>query len=172
MSILEKTRKGLWARARDTCVFPSCHQSLTEDDQDASTGEAFVTVVGEEAHIRSSKSNGPRHDPTYPKDKLDRHENLILLCSVHHTMVDANKGDGDKVADLIKMREDHECKQQRRTELGQTVRVYLADQYEIDDNAVTSIKSWWQKRDPSPWHQLNKTSSTGQLAEHPGSRTS
>lgn len=133
MRISEKTRKGLWARSHDTCAFPSCHQSLTEDDQNAFTGEGFLTVVGEEAHIRSARLNGPRHDSAYPKDKLDHRENLILLCSVHHTMVDANKGAGYKVATLIKMRDDHERKQQRRTELEQTVRMYLADQYEIDD---------------------------------------
>jgi hypothetical protein len=133
MSISDKTRKGLWARSHGTCAFPSCHQSLTEDNQTASTGEGFLTIVGEEAHIRSARLSGPRHDRAFPKDKLDHHENLILLCSMHHTMVDADNGVGYKVSNLIKMRDDHERKQSRRTELEQTVRMYLAHQYDIDD---------------------------------------
>ncbi len=39
-------------------------------------------------HIISPREKGPRHDPTYPQEKLDSDENLILLCRIHHKMVD------------------------------------------------------------------------------------
>lgn len=46
------------------------------------------SVIGDECHIISRQPNGPRYDPNYPEDQLDSHENLVLLCRVHHKMVD------------------------------------------------------------------------------------
>jgi len=46
------------------------------------------SVVGDECHIVSGKGQGPRYDQTFPSDRLDEPENLILLCRVHHKMVD------------------------------------------------------------------------------------
>jgi hypothetical protein len=40
------------------------------------------------ATLFHDKDQGPRHDPEYPADRLDEPENLILLCRVHHKMVD------------------------------------------------------------------------------------
>ncbi len=52
------------------------------DDRDC------LTVNAEIAHIRSGAGKGPRHDPNYPKDKLNEEENLLLLCGIHHKPVD------------------------------------------------------------------------------------
>src|SRR5581483_11002909 len=46
------------------------------------------SVVGDECHIISGKGHGPRHDPTFPPEHLEEPNNLILLCRVHHKMVD------------------------------------------------------------------------------------
>jgi hypothetical protein len=46
------------------------------------------SVVGDECHIVSGASNGPRHDPSYPPEEIDELSNLLLLCRVHHKMVD------------------------------------------------------------------------------------
>ena len=46
------------------------------------------SVVGDECHIVSGKPNGPRYGPTFPVDELDSFSNLILLCRVHHKMID------------------------------------------------------------------------------------
>jgi hypothetical protein len=46
------------------------------------------SVVGDECHMVSSKPQGPRYDSTFPPERLDEPENLILLCRVHHKMVD------------------------------------------------------------------------------------
>lgn len=47
-----------------------------------------AAVVGDECHIVGPKAGSPRHDPAYPSEKIDHCENLILLCRVHHKMVD------------------------------------------------------------------------------------
>jgi hypothetical protein len=46
------------------------------------------SVVGDECHIVSSKPDGPRYDPQFPVDQIDFYTNLILLCRVHHKMID------------------------------------------------------------------------------------
>jgi predicted restriction endonuclease len=55
---------------------------VDETDLDAES------VVGDECHIISEASNGPRHDPDFPIDEIDNISNLMLLCRVHHKMVD------------------------------------------------------------------------------------
>lgn len=82
MSISEKTRKILWGRSGNRCAI--CKNELII----ASTGKDDESVIAEECHIISSKLNGPRHDPSYPLEKLDSYENLILLCRIHHKMID------------------------------------------------------------------------------------
>jgi len=82
MSISDKTRKVLWGRSGNRCVI--CKNELVID----STGQDDESVIADECHIISSKLNGPRHDPSYPADKLDSCDNMILLCRTHHKMVD------------------------------------------------------------------------------------
>lgn len=52
--------------------------------------DGLDAIVGDEAHIRSRKPGGPRHDPGYPSDIVDSYANLILLCKAHHKLVDDN----------------------------------------------------------------------------------
>lgn len=136
MTISAQTRKVLWTRGRDMCAFPGCRQALTVSQVNASTGKNSTTVVGEEAHVRSARPGGPRHDPDYPRDKHDSYENLILLCSTHHTMIDANNGNGYDADALIKMRQDHERQQERKEQIEKTVRAYIAEQYKFDDKVL------------------------------------
>lgn len=82
MSISDKTRKILWGRSGNRCAI--CKNELVID----STEQDDDSVIADECHIISSKPNGPRHDPSYPIDKLDSYDNMILLCRTHHKMVD------------------------------------------------------------------------------------
>lgn len=65
-------------------------------------------ILGEEAHIRSGKENGPRYDPDYPEDKIDSYENLILLCRNHHGLIDKGGCSSFPVDALESMRREHE----------------------------------------------------------------
>lgn len=46
------------------------------------------SVVGEECHIISGSAAGPRYDATVSGALIDDVANLILLCRVHHKIVD------------------------------------------------------------------------------------
>jgi hypothetical protein len=82
MPVSEKTRKILWGRSGNRCA--QCRHELVIDGAPADD----ESVVGNECHIVSGKSQGPRHDPAFPPERLDEPENLILLCPVHHKMID------------------------------------------------------------------------------------
>ena len=93
-------------------------------------------MLGEEAHIRSRRVGGPRHDPAYPAAKIDNYENLILLCPTHHTLIDAHGGDAYSVEALIEMKRRHEEQQQRKDRITQAIRLYLGKQFTIDDKVL------------------------------------
>lgn len=81
MPISDKTRKILWARSGNRCAV--CRRELVID---ATTDDE--SVVGDECHIVSGRPQGPRFDDQYWADRIDDADNLILLCRVHHKMVD------------------------------------------------------------------------------------
>lgn len=82
MTISQKTRKVLWARSGNRCAI--CRKELVLETNTSDR----ESLVGEECHIVSPKENGPRYDPEFDEKKVDEQENLILLCGVHHKMVD------------------------------------------------------------------------------------
>ncbi|WP_369391542.1 HNH endonuclease signature motif containing protein [Streptomyces sp. CG1] len=54
--------------------------------EDATEGDR-ESVVGDEAHIVAQSGKGPRAG-LIPDGEVDRYENLILLCKVHHKLID------------------------------------------------------------------------------------
>ena len=82
MGTTDKTRKLLWGKSGNRCAM--CRHVLCVD----ATPEDDESIVGDECHIISRKENGPRYNPSYPNDKLDSYENLILLCRIHHKQID------------------------------------------------------------------------------------
>ncbi|HEY6529168.1 MAG TPA: HNH endonuclease [Cellvibrionaceae bacterium] len=82
MPISDKTRKILWGMSGNRCAI--CRIKLVIDP----TEENGESVVGDECHIISGAVLGPRYSVDFEKEKIDQSENLILLCKVHHKMVD------------------------------------------------------------------------------------
>jgi hypothetical protein len=81
MAISDKSRKLLWGRSGSHCAF--CQQSLIVEKTDNDS----ESVVGDEAHIVSKRPSGPRGHIELKCDH-DDYENFILLCRIHHKMVD------------------------------------------------------------------------------------
>ncbi|MCB8946369.1 MAG: hypothetical protein H6653_00010 [Ardenticatenaceae bacterium] len=46
------------------------------------------SVIGEECHIVAREKNGPRGDSALPDKFRDYPDNLILLCRIHHKIID------------------------------------------------------------------------------------
>lgn len=101
MAISDKTRKVLWGRSGNRCAV--CRRELVAD----STPRSDDSVVGDECHIVSGKALGPRYDPTFPEQMLDQPANLVLLCRVHHKMVD-DQFETYSVSVLETLKKNHE----------------------------------------------------------------
>lgn len=84
MSIGIKTRKMLWGRAANRCAFPDCKIELVMDETETDD----ESIIGDEAHIVAQKPDGARGNSNFPTDKIDKYDNLILLCKIHHKLVD------------------------------------------------------------------------------------
>jgi hypothetical protein len=79
--VSERTRKILWVEAGGRCAIcrrqPLAPGTETDDP----------SVIGEEAHIVARSPGGPRAGDIHP-DRVDHHDNLILLCREHHKQID------------------------------------------------------------------------------------
>ncbi|WP_100812128.1 NACHT domain-containing protein [Microbacterium sp. HA-8] len=127
MTITVATQKVLWGTSHNVCAYTLCVQPLTID---AGDGDGSV-VVGEQAHIRSGRPRGPRHDPLY--EDVDGPDNLILLCPTHHTLIDSDDGRHFTVAQLEQMKAQHVRQQDKRAKFSPAIRAYMADRYGAED---------------------------------------
>ncbi|AVP96795.1 HNH endonuclease [Ahniella affigens] len=101
MSITDKTRKVLWGRSGNLCAFCKAHLVVEASVADPES------VVGDECHIISGAPNGPRHDPALGLDEIDGLANLLLLCRVHHKLID-DQPDTFTASALRQLKANHE----------------------------------------------------------------
>ena len=83
MSVSTHDRKVLWAKSGGHCA--KCRCPLVR--LAGSPGDPHA-VLGEECHIVSPVTGGPRSAEPLDQAMLDRYENLILLCPSDHALVD------------------------------------------------------------------------------------
>lgn len=91
--------KRLFALSRNRCAFPSCATAIVQP--------ASGTVTGKVCHIKARSPRGPRFDSGQTEEERHAFSNLILLCSVHHDIVDAEP-EKFTVELLQEMKEMHE----------------------------------------------------------------
>jgi len=113
MSISLKTHKLLWSASGRLCA--RCKINVVE----AATLTDDHSIVGEEAHIVSKLENGPRYDDLLPIEERDEFENLLILCSRCHKIVD-DQVNTYTVEVLRKMKLNHERDTTTVSPLGRT----------------------------------------------------
>jgi len=84
MGIQLKTHKMLWGRSGNLCAFPDCKKELAMDISETDD----TSIVGEEAHIVAKEIDGPRGESPLTPEQRDKYNNLILMCSIHHKVID------------------------------------------------------------------------------------
>lgn len=80
----DKDIKLLWGLAAARCSYPNCQVECVTPE----TSHDRASIFGDIAHIVGYGKTGPRADASYPRDLLNKYENLILLCRNHHKPVD------------------------------------------------------------------------------------
>lgn len=131
MTITKKQLEILWGKAAGRCSFLNCNKYLIFEEN-----EKEYSIIGQNAHICSPKSSGPRFDPTLSPTELNSYDNLILLCSEHHKIVDDNP-DLYTVTKLLEMKEIHELKM-RKGQIPEAKKIY--SQIWKDSKSITSVE--------------------------------
>lgn len=101
MTISLKTHKMLWGRAANRCAI--CRMDLVMDASETDD----ESIVGEACHIVAQSNDGPRGISDIPLERRDKYANLILLCNVHHKLIDDQPTEYS-VERLRTLKADHE----------------------------------------------------------------
>lgn len=83
---------------------PDCRRVLTPESDTVAAGGI---IIGENCHIVAEKVDGPRGYHPVPEADRNRYPNLILLCNIHHKIVDTNVTLWS-VERLLQIKSDHE----------------------------------------------------------------
>ena len=110
MSISDRDRKLLWARSGNRCAICGCELVIdaTEEDRES--------IVGEECHIVSGQTEGPRYDPSFDREQIHSYANMLILCCVHHKVID-DQPSTFTAENLRELKENHERKMSSRYRL-------------------------------------------------------
>lgn len=78
-----QTVKGLCALSQNRCACADCSTSIVHTSG---------AIVGDVCHIKAENPGSPRYDKS--QTDPDRHgfANLLLLCKIHHTIVEGIAG--------------------------------------------------------------------------------
>ena len=98
------TQLRLWVKAGGRCEFLGCNEYLLRDKLTLSE-----TNYSDIAHIVAVNINGPRGDDPLPLSERNEIENLMLVCKIHHKLVDDKKYVRKYPKEkLIKFKQEHE----------------------------------------------------------------
>jgi hypothetical protein len=91
------TIKRLFATSGNQCAFPNCRNSLVEGTK----------VTGRICHIKGRRPGAARYDPEQPDEQRRAFDNLLLMCPIHHDVIDADP-ESYTVARLAEIKSAHE----------------------------------------------------------------
>lgn len=80
----EKARLLVWGRAAGRCQYTNCGKRLDQDLVSGELGKNFAYL----AHNVASSPGGVRGDPDLSPDLADDPNNIVLMCDVHHRVID------------------------------------------------------------------------------------
>ena len=95
------TVKRLFAVSGNRCAFPGCAVPLVD--------EASGKVTGRICHIKADSPGGPRYDPEQHNKERHGFANLVLMCPLHHDVVDSGV-ETYTVEKLLEIKARHEAR--------------------------------------------------------------
>ena len=95
------TVKRLYAVSGNQCAFEKCDLPLVDNDSGKVTGRI--------CHIKARSENGPRFDFEQTEEQNMSFANLILMCSIHHDVIDSDLI-SYTTARLLELKDAHEIK--------------------------------------------------------------
>jgi len=137
-SISQSEQKILWGRSGNVCAIPGCNSQLTRQG----INEDSNSVIGEMAHIFGENSGAARYDAEFPIKKLNKYENLILLCPTCHTTIDKNTSEFT----IEKLKETPELKFSNSSDLVRKAVLLKVAELDVSIYALI-IKKEYTKKD-------------------------
>ncbi len=97
----DTTIRRLFALSMNRCAFPNCQTPVLDQHSN--------TILAEVCHIHARNERGPRYDPKQTDAERHGFDNLILLCGVHHKLIDApENAHRFSASELIALKARHE----------------------------------------------------------------
>lgn len=125
------TIKRLFAVSRNGCAFPRCTVPIV----DAASGK----VTGRICHIKARQPGGPRYDESQSETERHAFENLILLCPIHHDVIDSDLA-SYTVERLTAMKREHEAGQPSQEPTDEIVsQLILVSNVVTSGSVITSV---------------------------------
>ncbi|MBK24693.1 MAG: hypothetical protein CME70_11915 [Halobacteriovorax sp.] len=101
-NVLERDAKKLYLYSGNQCARPECSKEIFSPEG---------ANIGKIAHIVGLNDDSLRHDGRWSEKKLNSYENLLLLCSACHDVIDdRDSGKKFKVPELKEWKSSHEIK--------------------------------------------------------------
>lgn len=104
LSVPQKVQSALWARAAGRCQYRGCNRDLVGDLVAGRRDPLFGFI----AHIVAQTADGPRGDPVRSPALCRDLENLMLMCGVHHKLIDLDAAADHPEDVLLAMKAEHE----------------------------------------------------------------
>jgi hypothetical protein len=102
------------------------------------------SVVGEEAHIVGREPGGPRGASDLPPEHRDRYANLVLLCAVHHKVID----DQPTTYSVERL---HEMKAAHEKWVREQLTDYDAAKQRDEESYAGIVEEWADRADLKEW---------------------
>jgi hypothetical protein len=101
-----RVQSALWARAGGRCQYRGCNRDLVGDLISGNEDALFGFI----AHVVADSPGGPRGDAVRSPQLARSLENLMLLCSIHHKLIDVDDVPGHPEPLLLAMKAEHETR--------------------------------------------------------------
>ena len=102
----QKVQSALWARSAGRCQYRGCNHDLVGDLISGNENALFGFI----AHIIADSADGPRGDPIRSPLLAKSLDNLMLMCAVHHKLIDVDSLVDHPEALLVEMKAEHEAR--------------------------------------------------------------
>ena len=137
MATSDRDLKALCLASGNRCAFPDCDVALYDVENDI--------LIGEKAHIRSGRPDGPRFDPSFPDTSVDGIANQMFLCPNHHATVD-KAADRFPITAMEEMKASHE-RTKFHPQGNELSRLYesASKRYGHSDNVIFNVASYNQR---------------------------
>lgn len=106
----DATIKRLYAVSGNRCAFPECKSPLVHEGK----------VTGRICHIKGNKPASKRYDPNQSEEARQDFDNLVLMCPIHHDVIDADEV-AYTVERLVTLKAEREQAQAKQEEPSDSV---------------------------------------------------